>query len=203
MGDCPRLLTISLRLSSQVLSALSRCITLSRLPCRTSLILTDPILTSLSRRKSNNRNRPSSLSSLDPEGKAESGIGGMADLPIMSSASLRIARPPNRGPAGSVIWSDLGKCELAHSTRLWSAPYQKDVTFRYVEQIGDARLANLVRTHSSDVLLSTAEEVDSWKSLWSLSCYPAPFHSFPQAGLQRRTRAECARSPHCPRMVVP
>jgi hypothetical protein len=117
---CPRLFTISFRLSSQVLSALRRCITLSRLPCRTSLILTDPIFTSLSRRKSNNRNRPSSLSSLCPEGNAESGIGGEADLPIMSSASRRSARPPNRGPAGSVTWCDLGKCEFAQSTRLLS-----------------------------------------------------------------------------------
>ena len=78
---CPRLFTISFRLSSHVLSALRSCITLSRLPCRTSLILTDPIFTLFSRRKSNNRNRPSSCHRWVQKGTPSQGSGARQTCP--------------------------------------------------------------------------------------------------------------------------
>lgn len=108
---------IACRRSSHALSARKSWIIFSRLPCRMSLILTDPIFTSLSRRKSNNLKSPSSLSSLGLEGKAASGTGGEDGLPLMSSARRRSARPPHNGPAESWIRRLRGRWEFAHSIR--------------------------------------------------------------------------------------
>ena len=106
---------IACLLSSHAFSARISWTIFSRLPCLTSFMLTLPVLTSLSSRKSKSLNNPSSLSSFGPEGKAESGTGGLEGLPRIDSANRRRARPPQRGPLGSVIWSFLGKCEFAHA----------------------------------------------------------------------------------------
>lgn len=111
--DC----AIAFLFSSQAFNAFISCTIFSFFPCRMSLILTVPILTSLSSKKSNSLNRPSSLSSLGPEGKAESGTGGEEGVPLISSASRRRASPPHSGPSGSVMWRDCGRWEFAHSIR--------------------------------------------------------------------------------------
>ena len=82
------------RFSSQVLSDRTSCTILSTRPCLTSLILTFPNLISLSRKKSNSLNSPSSLSSFGPVGNAESGTGGSDGFPLIASANLNNARPP-------------------------------------------------------------------------------------------------------------
>lgn len=83
-------------------------------------MLTLPVLTSLSSKKSKSLKSPSSLSSFGPDGKAESGTGGEEGFPRMDSAIRRRARPPQSEPVGSVTLSSAGKCELAHSMRLAS-----------------------------------------------------------------------------------
>lgn len=110
-------IAICLLLSSQALRAFNNCRILSRLPCLTSLILTLPILTSLSSRKSNSLNRPSSLSSLDPVGKAESGTDGDDGFPLIDSANRRRARPPHIDPVISTMRRAGGKWEFAHSIK--------------------------------------------------------------------------------------
>lgn len=115
IAPLPIFSAIIFRLSSHALSAFSNCTTLSLLPWRISLMLTLPIFTSLSRRKSNRRNKPSSLSSPGSVGKAESATGGEEGRPLIASASRRIARPPQIEPEVSFICSDEGRWELAHS----------------------------------------------------------------------------------------
>jgi hypothetical protein len=80
---------------------------LSRLPWRTSLILTAPILTSLSSKKSNKVNSPSSLPSLDWPGNALSGTIGLL-RPLIDSAMRRSSSPLQIEPL-DVICSELGR----------------------------------------------------------------------------------------------
>jgi hypothetical protein len=112
------------RFSSQARSALSSCIILSRLPCRMSLMLTAPILTSLSRRKSKSVKSPSSLSSssaASPRRRCPRGgnaLSGTKELlrPLTDSAMRRSSRPPQMVPV-LLISSVLGKWLFAHSIR--------------------------------------------------------------------------------------
>jgi hypothetical protein len=106
---------IARRLSSQARSALSNCTILSRLPCRTSLMLTAPILTSFSSKKSNSLNKPSSFSSSGSLGKALSGAVGLRS-PLTDSAMRSSSSPPQIEPR-DVICSELGRWLLAHSIR--------------------------------------------------------------------------------------
>lgn len=113
----PMLVAIAFRLSSHPLSPRNSCIILSRLPCRISLMLTLPMRTSLSKRKSNRRKSPSRLSSLGSLGNAESGTGGDEGRPLIDSARRKSPSPSQSGPEGSVICRFDGRWLFAHSMR--------------------------------------------------------------------------------------
>jgi len=121
LGPFARDCSIAFLLSSHCFSALNSWTILSLCPILTSLILTLPVLTSLSSKKSKSLKKPSSLSSFGPDGKAESGTGGEDGFPLIDSAIRRRESPPQRGPLRSVIWSIPGRCELAHSISCISA----------------------------------------------------------------------------------
>ena len=112
----PKLCSRAFLLSSHALNALSNCNILSLFPCRISLILTLPIFTSLSNKKSKSLNRPSSLSSRGSTGKALSGTGGEEGFPLMLSAMRKTPRPVQSGPEGSKICRCGGKWPFAQST---------------------------------------------------------------------------------------
>lgn len=118
--DHDRRVAMAFLLSSHALSAFKSCMILSLLPCLTSLMLTLPVLTSLSSRKSKSWNSPSSLSSPGPDGNAESGTGGDAGLPRTDSAMRRRPSPSHSGPLGSAMRRDGGKWVFAQWTRAGS-----------------------------------------------------------------------------------
>ena len=118
---CAMEVVIELRFCSHVRSACRIWTTFCFLPKRMSLILTAPILTSFSSKKSNKAKSPSNLSSFGPDGNAESATGGDDWVPLMCSAIRRSPSPPQSGPLGSVIWRASGRWELAQSTKLSSS----------------------------------------------------------------------------------
>ena len=105
------------RLSSQAFNAFNNWIILSRFPNRTSLMLTLPIFTSLSNKKSKSLNSPSSLSSWMSVGNAELGTGGEDGWPLMDSARRRSSRPEHMKPVDSLICRDSGRWVFAHTIR--------------------------------------------------------------------------------------
>ena len=109
------------RLSSQAFNAFNNWIILSRFPNRTSLMLTLPIFTSLSNKKSKSLNSPSRLSSCMSAGNAKSGTGGEDGWPLMDSARRRSPSPSpvdkEPEPLESSICRDSDRWVLAHFIR--------------------------------------------------------------------------------------
>jgi hypothetical protein len=86
---------------------------LSFRPCLTSFMLTLPIRMSLLRKKSNNLNSPSNLSSFGPAGNALSGTGGSVGFPLIASARRYRARPLYTWPPVSGTRRDSGRNSFA------------------------------------------------------------------------------------------
>lgn len=100
------------------------------LPCLMSLILTVPKRMSLPKRKSKRLKRPSSLSSLGPDGNEESRTGGEAGVPLIDSAILMRFKPLQ-----SRIFVNLrfdGRCPFAQLIR----PSSTTVCYVEFESLG-------------------------------------------------------------------